>query len=96
MTTSKRANENDGQHWDVQTSGRLLLALNESASANPTPQQVIDAVGTTLNLDACGIFPTRGEEDATIAVYFRTDPWRDAFIQDYTRRRAGVQWRVMS
>ena len=90
MGTRKRSRNNGNQRWDVQTSGRLLLALNESAGTNPTPQQIIDAVGVTLKLDACGIFPTRGEEDASIAVYFRTDPLRDAFIQAYTEKDVGV------
>ena len=90
MGTRKRSRNNGNQRWDVQTSGRLLLALNKSAGTNPTPQQVIDAVGVTLKLDACGIFPTRGEEDASIAVYFRTDPLRDAFIQAYMEQEVGV------
>ena len=90
MARRKRSRKRSNQRWDVQTSGRLLLALNESVGTNPTPQQIIDAVGVTLNLDACGIFPTRGEEDASIAVYFRTDPLRDAFIQAYTEKTVGV------
>ncbi|MCH8161284.1 MAG: GAF domain-containing protein, partial [Chloroflexi bacterium] len=90
MGRRKRSRNNGNQRWDVQTSGRLLLALNESAGTNPTPQQIIDAVGATLKLDACGIFPTRSEEDASIAVYFRTGPLRDAFIQAYTEKTVGV------
>ena len=91
MGTRKQASRNGNQRWDVQTSGRLLLALNETADGNPTPQQVIDAVGATLSLDAAGIFPTRGEENASIAVYFRTDALRDAFIQAYTEQTVGVE-----
>jgi putative nucleotidyltransferase with HDIG domain len=50
-----------------------------------------------LSLDACGIFPTRNEEDASIAVYFRTDELRDAFVEAYMEKRVGVQTiRLMS
>ncbi len=91
MRRTKRSRNNGNQRWNVQASGRLLLALNKSAGTNPTPQQIIDAVGTTLKLDACGIFPTRGEEDGSIAVCFRTDPLRDAFIQAYTEKTVGVE-----
>ncbi len=97
MGIRKQASSNGDQPWDVQTSGRLLLALNESADGTPTPQQVIDAVGATLSLDAAGIFPTRGEEDASIAVYFRTDALRDAFIEAYMEKQVGVHTtRLMS
>jgi len=82
---------NGNQRWNVQTSGRLLLALNESAGSNPTPQQIIDAVGNTLNLDACGIFPTRSVEDAPVAIFFRSDGLRDAFVQAYTDKLVGVE-----
>ena len=97
MGKRKQASSHGDQPWDVQTSGRLLLALNEAADGNPTPQQVIDVVGVTLSLDACGIFPTRNEEDASIAVYFRTDELRDTFINAYMEKQVGVNTtRLMS
>lgn len=97
MGISKQTSTNGTRPRDVQTSGLLLLALNEAADSSPTPQQVIDVVGATLSLDACGIFPTRSEEDSSIAVYFRTDELRDAFIDAYMEKQVGVHTtRLMS
>lgn len=80
-------------HVDAQALGRLMFALNEATSepgASPSPQELIRALGTTLCLDACGIFPTRHAENTSVAVYFRTDELRDALIEAYRENAAGV------
>ncbi len=70
-----------------------MLAVHEAAdgaSGNPTPQQVIVAVGKTLRLDACGIFPLRGTDTTPIALHFRTQKLSDAFVLGYEEKTVGL------
>ena len=71
-----------------------MLALNDtsgdSPNATPTPQQVIDAVGSALRIEAGGIFLMRGSDMTPIALHFRTQRLRDAFVQAYQEKAVGL------
>ena len=92
--TVGRSARRSGTRDDGRTSGRLRLAWNEatgaSTGAKPTPQQTIYAVGKTLHLAAGGIFLMRGSDITPIALHFRTQSLRDAFVVAYGEKTVGI------